>query len=919
MSEEELRGVCTTADALIEFCNKQVGAARADAGDPRDVLLCNLLTDYLEKRVARARTLLKAIQRGERPAAGRARTTTYSGLPQTGLPTPSRPPPLNGVLPGRVESTEQVNYSFASSVAGPSVVRQTVLDADEDDYWGPSDDGFLDIEDPIPPAVPTPATPPASQRGSRAVSVTRETASSGLPPANPPVAEPRDLKEKPYYPKVKEALTNVFKLQSFRALQLRAVCTAMDGGDVFVLFPTGSGKSLTFQLPAVCQDGLTVVVSPLKSLIMDQQRALKQLGIDVEVLLGDMPEADKSRVWQRLRNSTPPKLMYLTPEMLQMSGTMENALTRLRNSGQLKRFVIDEAHLITDWGLTFRDSYAHLSQLRIVYPDVPISALTGTANAQVQRDIISRLRLRVKEPFKLSFNRPNLDYDVRLKKKNVLEDIATFIRQHHPRDTGIIYCSSRDRCEEIAKSLREKHNLNARHYHAQMVDQDKTRVQYDWSSGHVQIIVATIAFGMGIDKADVRYVIHHDMPSCLNGYYQETGRAGRDGKYAHCILYYNMNDYHTWVNRIRKDQTLTPELRSWQEEDTRRVLNYCTNNVQCRRKQVLSFFDEGFNAELCRKMCDNCRDDSPRLTEDHTQDAQQALRLFENLTRGGSKYLTAKQLALALKGNKPQTMVSKGFTSDPLYGIGAKLRPEVIDRLIEEMQNTGILTTQIKTMASGYSQTYLLVGIRPIGTHCMALTTSSQLGPKANALKAGREKVVVSFRMTTGAKKPRARAEQDAQMDNDPAPISAGPSAIVSVQSAAQVARVSRKAPTPARQVPKPKEPEISLYRDDSDDDPEFIEDEIEDISSPPPARRMGTRGMPSASQRMADGWDSEIEEVDPPPYRVTMIEKEDVVGVDVEEDLGVPERCHQELRTLRDKMRIWRKFSSPPHSSSSR
>ena len=136
--------------------------------------------------------------------------------------------------------------------------------------------------------------------------------------------------------------------------------------------------------------------------------------------------------------------------------------------------------------------YAHLSQLRIVYPGVPISAMTGTANAQVQRDIISRLRLTVKEPFKLSFNRPNLDYDVRLKKKNVLEDIATFIREHHPRDTGIIYCSSRDRCEEVAKSLRERYNLNVRHYHAQMVEQDKSRVQHDWSSGRVQIIVATV-------------------------------------------------------------------------------------------------------------------------------------------------------------------------------------------------------------------------------------------------------------------------------------------------------------------------------------------------------------------------------------------------------------------------------------------
>ena len=314
-------------------------------------------SDYLEKRVARARALLKAIQRGERPAAGRARINTNPGPSHTSLPNPSRIALLSSVLAERTNPREQADDSFAFPVAGPSTIKHAAAaDLDEDDYWGPSDDGFPDIEDPVPPAVPTPATPPASQRGSRAVSVTRETTNSGPPPANPIVPDSRDLKEKPYYPKVKEILTSVFRLHSFRALQLKAICTAMDGGDVFVLFPTGSGKSLTFQLPAVCQDGLTVVVSPLKSLIMDQQRALKQLGSDVEVLLGEMPDADKARVWQRLRNGTPPKLLYLTPEMLQISGAMENALTRLRNNGQLKRFVIDEAHLITDWGLTFRDS-----------------------------------------------------------------------------------------------------------------------------------------------------------------------------------------------------------------------------------------------------------------------------------------------------------------------------------------------------------------------------------------------------------------------------------------------------------------------------------------------------------------------------------------------------------------------------------
>ncbi|KAI0362779.1 ATP-dependent DNA helicase [Trametes cingulata] len=713
-SEEELRGVCTTAQLLIESCDKQVGAARADAGEPRDVGFCNLLNDYLEKRLAAARQLLKAIQRGERPAGGRFVNVVSTNVPQALAP---RAPSADSI------SSRQSNLvgQYAPPDERPAPVplvpvpalpdaSKDVIDID-DDYWGAFDDAPLDaIEDPGPEKLLTPATPPATQPRALAPA---QAVPPGPAVANPTVADPPELKAKPYYAQVKETLTNIFGLQAFRALQLKAICEAMDGRDVFVLFPTGSGKSLTFQLPAVCQDGVTVVVSPLKSLILDQQRALKERGVDAEILLGEMPEAKRRAVWQRLQGGgPPPKLLYITPEYLQMSGQMERVLTQLRLKGKLKRFVIDEAHLITDWGRTFRDSYAHLSQIREVYPGVPISALTATANSEVQGDIITRLRMTIREPLKLSFNRPNLDYDVREKStKNTksIQDMAEYIQQNHPHDTGIVYCSSRNRCEDVAKSLRDHYGLNAKHYHATMVEGDRTRVQQQWSNGEVQIIVATIAFGMGIDKADVRYVIHFNMPGSLGGYYQETGRAGRDGKLAHCILYFNMGEYFQRIDRIRNENAHQPEERAWQEDELRHVMRYCKNDVRCRRQQVLDFFNESFDPMHCHQLCNNCRDPTPFVTEDHTENALKAIRLFENLDRGSSR-LTRNQFVNALRGSNTQDMRKKGFMEDPLYGACRDLRPDVLERLVDEMCYEGVLTTEF-TLKGGYQQAYLVVNL----------------------------------------------------------------------------------------------------------------------------------------------------------------------------------------------------------------
>ncbi|KAI0781252.1 ATP-dependent RNA helicase [Trametes elegans] len=590
----------------------------------------------------------------------------------------------------------------------PSVASNTVEDTDEQ-YWNSFDDdgapGVEVFDDPGPSAVLTPATPPATQPRALPPAVAPP---SEIPLANPPVDDARELQKKPYYPEVKDALQRVFKLSSFRALQLEAICEAMDGRDLFVLFPTGSGKSLTFQLPAVCLDGVTVVVSPLKSLIQDQDRALRKLGVDVMVIMGDMPQ-QRTLVLQRLGDLKPPKLLYLTPEMLQQSDHMRGALKRLCRIGKLKRFVVDEAHLITDWGRTFRSAVRPLRQLRTEFPSVPISALTATANEEVQQDIIKRLDLKICKPLKLSFNRANLDYEVRPRKKNTVKEIADYVHQTHPGDTGIIYCSSRDRCKTLADTLRDQHSLNARDYHAGMPDEERQYIQTLWSTGKVQIIVATIAFGMGIDKPDVRFVIHFNLPSSLKGYYQETGRAGRDGKVAHCILYFTVSEFYSRLEWIRKDSVDKPEEeRVWLERQFRDVLGYCMNDVHCRRLQVLNFFGEKFDPRNCRQMCNNCRDPIPITTEDHTQDAQQAIALFEGLA-ARSKRLTRNQFVSALKGSKTKEMGNKGLTSEALFGCCRHMQQNLVERLVDEMFYEEILSSEQVANGGGYSQAYLLV------------------------------------------------------------------------------------------------------------------------------------------------------------------------------------------------------------------
>ncbi|CAE6433277.1 unnamed protein product [Rhizoctonia solani] len=519
-----------------------------------------------------------------------------------------------------------------------------------------------------------------------------------------------------YKDEIMDKLKSVFGLESFRTNQARAVDAAMSGQDVFVLMPTGGGKSLCYQLPAVCTTGrtrgVTFVVSPLKSLMIDQVRQLKDKGIDVIMFSSDQSaKASREARTRLVTKGTKPSLVYVTPEKLEMSGDMRNILDNLMRQGQLARFVIDEAHCVSTWGRDFREAYQGLGFLRQSYPGIPIMALTATANAKVRHDVIAKLGITDCVELVQSFNRPNLHYEVRKKGKGVVTDIANYIRAYHHEQTGVIYCLSRAKCEDVARELRERHGISARHYHAAMTVNDKSETQAAWISGECSVIVATIAFGMGIDKPDVRFVIHHQIPMSLSGYYQETGRAGRDGKPAQCILYYNYMDKTSMERMIEqggKDgKPLSPEEQQRQKDDIRQVIQYCQNTMDCRRSQVLAYFSEQFNPLHCFKTCDNCVNSEGMRNEDMTELACMALELVQSVAVSRP---TMNQAVDAFKGSKSKALREKGWDRSPMFGKGLEYSRETVERLFQHLVAADALREELYQNKMGYSNSFMVLG-----------------------------------------------------------------------------------------------------------------------------------------------------------------------------------------------------------------
>ncbi|CAG8641330.1 2632_t:CDS:2, partial [Paraglomus brasilianum] len=425
-----------------------------------------------------------------------------------------------------------------------------------------------------------------------------------------------DEAEKQFYPwsaEVNSILTNPFKLRSFREKQLAAINTTLSGRDAFVLMPTGGGKSLCYQLPALVTTGVTrgvtIVISPLLALIEDQVQHLVDLGITACVI-NSFQDA-KSRYWVYDQLDSPDcqiKLLYLTPEMVGKGVKVMDKIQKLYERKFLARFVIDEAHCVSRWGREFRPDYSNLGVLKERFPDIPMMALTATANREVREDLVNTLLLKNPVTLARSFDRPNLLYEIREKKsKTISRDIVGFIRDEGVGKAGIIYCRTIEQCEELHEELSVQYGINSAFYHGKLSQQERQSIQKRWQSGEFDVICATIAFGMGIDKADVRYVLHHTLPQSLEGYYQETGRAGRDGKPSKCVLFYAKKDKSSLRYLINKSQEYPEDQRKRLLNDLEQIVSYCENKSVCRRVQVLKYFGENLPSDQCNNNCDNCR------------------------------------------------------------------------------------------------------------------------------------------------------------------------------------------------------------------------------------------------------------------------------------------------------------------------
>lgn len=473
------------------------------------------------------------------------------------------------------------------------------------------------------------------------------------------------LQEKKY-----KILQNQFGHKTFRALQEEAVDTILAGKDLLMILPTGGGKSLSYQLPALLMEGTTVVVSPLLALMHDQVQSLKAQGMRAEMLSSMQSSEESSDIVRRLYAGEI-DFLYLSPERLNTDG-MRNILSQIK----LNYFVIDEAHCISEWGHEFRSDYRALSQLRDYFPDVPVAAFTATATEHVRHDIVRLLRLHDAKLLQGTIFRENLQITVRHRIKDGYDQLTDFL-DDHKEESGIVYAFSRKNVEAIAHHLQKK-GYAAAAYHAGMPSEERNRVFHDFVHDEVKIIVATIAFGMGIDKSNIRFVVHMSLPKTLENYYQEIGRAGRDGDHADVVLLFSAGDsiqQKRFIDMNDGDEAYKAHLL--QKLGT---IQRFSGSESCRHQQLAAYFDD--TLEACGDKCDNC------LEPDHDKRdiSTEAQMLLSTVYRTGQSF-GKNYLIDILRGSREQKILANGHDELSVYGVGEKLSKKqwfvVIDRLLE--------------------------------------------------------------------------------------------------------------------------------------------------------------------------------------------------------------------------------------------
>ncbi|KAM6162627.1 LOW QUALITY PROTEIN: ATP-dependent DNA helicase Q1, partial [Erethizon dorsatum] len=467
-------------------------------------------------------------------------------------------------------------------------------------------------------------------------------------------------KDFPWSDKVKDVLQNVFKMQKFRPLQLETINATMAGEEVFLVMPTGGGKSLCYQLPALCSDGFTLVICPLISLMEDQLMVLKQLGISATMLNASSSKEHVKWVHAEMVNKNSKlKLIYVTPEKIAKSKMFMSRLEKAYEARRFTRIAVDEVHCCSQWGHDFRPDYKALGILKRQFPNTSLIGLTATATNHVLKDAQKILCVEKCFTFTASFNRPNLYYEVRQKPSNTedfIEDIVKLINGRYKGQSGIIYCFSQKDSEQVTISL-QKLGIHAGAYHANMEPEDKTKVHTRWSANELQVVVATVAFGMGIDKPDVRFVIHHSMSKSMENYYQESGRAGRDDMRADCILYYGFGDIFRISSMVVMENVGQQKLYE--------MVSYCQNISKCRRVLIAQHFDEVWNSEACNKMCDNCCKDVSFEKKNVTEYCRDLIKILKQAEELNEK-LTPLKLIDSWMGKGPAKLRVAGVAAPTL-------------------------------------------------------------------------------------------------------------------------------------------------------------------------------------------------------------------------------------------------------------